>query len=110
MNAWSRKAAESHTLTIWMAGDIAAASLILQRYAAERGMCVSMSPTRFVYTGGCEDGFSVGLINYPRFPRTKTHIEHEAEALGLHLAEQLGQMSFSIVSNETTAWFSRRAE
>ena len=73
------------------------------------GLCVTVTPTTHVYTGGQEIGAIVGLINYPRFPSVPALIEAKAIELGMGLREALGQESFSIQTPTTTSWFSWRA-
>ncbi|RVO40452.1 hypothetical protein CN093_11495 [Sinorhizobium meliloti] len=103
------KAAPTFSVDIHMAGDIAAAGLFIQRYAIENGMCVTLMPQSFIYTGGREEGFRVGFINYPRFPTTHLpHIQDAAYRLALALLEELGQHSFCITDPERTVWYSRR--
>lgn len=93
---------------IHMAGDINAASLLIQRYAAVTGLCVTIQPQSFIYTGGREEGFKVGFINYPRFPREPGDIVAQAGELARRLMSELGQHSYSIVTPTETIWHSRR--
>lgn len=62
------KTCTSYPVSIFMAGDYNAAREICRAYCDEVGYCVTVTPTSYVYTGGEESGFIVGLINYPRFP------------------------------------------
>lgn len=98
----------SFNIQIHMAGDIAAAKLRIQQHAADVGMCVTVSPQTFIYTGGCEEGFCVGFINYPRFPKPAEDIIAAARDLANILLVHLGQHSYSIVSPIDTIWVSRR--
>lgn len=93
---------------IFMAGDIAQAKQVCRRYCYDHGLCVTVEPLDFIYTGGEEAGFKIGLINYPRFPSTQAAIEQHAENLGAALADQLCQHSYSIVGPTQTRWISRR--
>lgn len=104
------KTVPSFNVDIHMAGDLAAAALIVQRYAVDNGMCVTIVPQTFIYTGGREEGFKVGFIHYPRFPRVEpAEIYEEAKQLAAYLMHQLGQHSYSVVGPTETYWFSRRA-
>ena len=107
-NKFKEKSCDSFILSVHMAGDFASAKSIIQRYAADFGMCVSLTKQSYVYTGGCEDGVVVGFINYPRFPKEPEVIVSEAKDLAFHMAIELGQSSYSIVTPEKTFWFSRR--
>lgn len=54
---------------------------ICQKYCDEIGLCVTVTPTNFIYTKGREPGCMVGFINYPRFPSNQAEIYQKAEAL-----------------------------
>lgn len=80
------KTVPTFTATIWVGTreqytptirSIDMAKAWLHTYVNEVGLCVTMIPTEFIYTGkdgpsgktnAGEPGFAVGLINYPRFP------------------------------------------
>lgn len=93
---------------IFMAGDIGQAKQVCREYCKKVGLCVTVTPTDFIYTGGEEAGFVIGLINYPRFPATPEIIEEHAVALANVLRVRLCQHSFSIVTDVNTYWFSER--
>lgn len=93
---------------IYMAGDLAQARQVCREYCFEVGLCVHFEPVDFIYTGGEEAGFKVGLINYPRFPTEEDLLAATAEALAQRLMEHLCQHSFCIVGPSETTWFSRR--
>lgn len=106
----TEKVAPSFNVDIHMAGDINLAAGVIQRYAADTGMCISLTPQSFIYTGGREEGFKVGFINYPRFPKDPGDIVARARDLASVLRVQLGQHSYSIVTPIETIWVSRRPE
>lgn len=106
----TEKISPTFNVDIHMAGDAHAAGLIIQRYAAETGLCVTMTPQSFIYTGGREEGFKVGFINYPRFPKEPGDIVARARDLASVLRVQLGQQSYSIVTPIETIWVSHRPE
>lgn len=97
-------------LDIYMAGDLAQAKQVCREYCFEIGLCVHLEPVDFIYTGGEESGFKVGLINYPRFPSDLASLKATAQALATRLMERLCQQSFCIVGPAETEWFSRRPE
>ena len=101
---------ETYQATIFIAGDCAQALRLCQAHCDEVGLCVTVEPTTYVYTGGAESGVRVGLINYPRFPSTTRDIFRRAKALALILMDGLRQESLSIVATDGTTWLSRRAE
>ncbi|UAT28897.1 hypothetical protein PP753_gp61 [Dinoroseobacter phage vB_DshP-R7L] len=103
------KAAQSFTQRIWMAGNYANAEEICRRFC-ERGMCVSISPANYIYTGGEESGFVVTLINYARFPKSPVRLKEISFELAMDLCVGLHQQSFTIEGPEETLFFSSRPE
>jgi hypothetical protein len=75
---------------------------ICQAYCDVAGLCVTITPTNFVYTKGGEPGVSVGLINYPRFPSSMEKIKDHALKLGELLRVGLEQMVVSVVFPDET--------
>jgi hypothetical protein len=101
--------APSYPVSIFVAGDYYFARRICQEFCDAVGLCVTVTESAYVYSGGEELGVIVGLINYPRFPKEPTQIEAAAIELGMRLREKLGQESFSVQTPTTTTWFSWRA-
>jgi hypothetical protein len=93
---------------IFMAGDIAQAKQVCREYCLAIGLCVTIEPVDYIYTGGEEAGFRIGLINYPRFPTDETALHQRATELADLLTKRLCQHSYSIVGPRETEWFSRR--
>jgi hypothetical protein len=98
----------SYSISIFIAGDVQSAETICRAYCNEVGLCVTVTPTNYIYTGGSQSGVIVGLINYPRFPATPDEIWAKAEALGRRLLAGLYQESFTIQSPDKTVWFDGR--
>ena len=101
--------ARTYRAEIFIGGDYSAA-LTACRGFVMRGLCVSVSPCDFVYTGGMEAGVRVLLINYPRFPKPPEEIRTTAVELAEHLIHCLYQSSASVVTDTDTVWLSRRSE
>jgi hypothetical protein len=78
------------------------ARTIAQAYCDEVGLCVTVTPTEYVYTRGAEPGCIVGLINYPRFPSTPEQIRAHALTLAGRLMAGLEQMKVSVVFQDET--------
>tara|TARA_R110001632_G_C11285018_1_gene412282 strand:+ start:137 stop:496 length:360 start_codon:yes stop_codon:yes gene_type:complete len=64
--------------------------------------CYSLTETKFIYTGGCEKGLVIGLINYPRFERTNDHILQNAIDIGTMLMYKLNQYRVTITTPTKT--------
>ena len=95
---------------VFMAGDLAQAKQVCREYCFAIGLCVTVEPLDFIYTGGEEAGFKIGLINYPRFPTTIPELRRRATELADLLMKRLCQHSYSIVGPDETTWISRRPE
>lgn len=100
----------SYSISVYVAGDLQKARDSLRRQCFEEGLCVTLTPTEFIYTGGMETGVVVGLVNYPRFPKTKDLILERAEQLAQTLVEDLHQWSALIVTPSNTYWYTRKEE
>jgi len=92
---------------IYMVGDIDHCKQFLSKYV-KKGACVTVTPTEYIYTGGRETGFIVGLINYPKFPRSDEGIINETLSIANELIAELGQDSATIVTPEETMWLTLR--
>lgn len=74
----------------------------LQEIANDGGLCVTITPTRFVYKNGSEPGIAVGLINYPRFPESPEIIKKKALRIAEDLMYTYEQMKVSVVFPDET--------
>lgn len=103
-----RATAASYPVSIFVAGDPASALKICRTFCDEEGLCVTVTPTTYAYTGGQETGVIVGLINYPRFPACAADIDATAKLLAIELMHKLEQQSVSVQTPTETHWFSIR--
>ena len=94
--------------TIFMAGDISVAKKVCQEECDREGLCVTVEPTTYIYTGGSEEGFRIGFINYARFPSKPQKIIDRARKLAKLLLERCAQTSFSIVTPNASYYWSKR--
>lgn len=104
------KTAPSYPVSIFIAGDYDRARQIAREFCMDKGACVTITPTSYIYTGGEESGVIVGLINYPRFPAEPGDILSKAYELGEALMVGLCQHSYTIQTPNRTFWYSRRPE
>lgn len=95
--------------SIFIAGDYNQAKQICREYC-DSGACVSLSKVDYIYKYGEESGLEVKIINYPRFPKSKSEIKAKAMTLGMNLLTGLSQGSFSIVFDDKTVFVSRREQ
>ena len=71
-------------------------------YCDHIGLCVTVTPTMFVYRNGREAGAIVGLINYPRFPKEPHEIRTHAMILATQLRDRLGQLRVTVELTDET--------
>ncbi len=102
------KQVPTYTVTIFIAGHHELALEEAQRFCDEVGLCVTVTPTTFVYTGGREAGVIVGLINYARFPSDPDSLWLRATILARRLVNALDQQSCTIMDSENSLWESYR--
>jgi len=94
---------------IYISGPIEKAEEICREYCLT-GLCVTISPTKFIYTGGEETGVVVGLKNYPRFPNTPVEITVKARQLAETLMLGMHQLSVMVNTPAECNWIHRRDE
>lgn len=75
---------------------------VCQEYVNDVGLCITITPTKYIYSNGSELGVRIGLINYPRFPSKKDELEEKALELARRLMKALGQKRVSVVGPDET--------
>lgn len=101
---------QTHWAKIFMAGDISIAKQAIRQFCMQQGLCITLQLADYLYTGGEEAGFVIGLINYPRFPSTPERIDSTAQALAADLMVACCQLSYTIMTPTGTTWYSRRGD
>lgn len=104
------KNVETYTLTLYMAGDYDTARQTIREVCYPGGLCVTVTPTTYIYAGGEEAGFMVGFINYPRFPEMPGELWDKAMHLAKQLLDRCCQHSFTIVGPDRSEWHTRREQ
>jgi hypothetical protein len=94
----------SYQIKIYLSGSIEVAKQVIREHILEKPLCVTIEPTTYIYTGGEEAGYVVGLLNYPRFPKPPNELAVRASILAELLLARTFQRSALIVSPETTQW------
>lgn len=74
----------------------------LQRLANAGGLCVTLTPTEFIYKNGSEPGFVVGFINYPRFPALPAELKNKTLDIAKELLRMFKQQKVSVVFSDET--------
>jgi hypothetical protein len=103
---------ETFTVRLYMAGDIGHAKRLLREecYPPNKGLCVTVEPTTFIYTGGEEEGFVVGFVNYPRFPSQPADLWARAHSIAEKLIPAMYKWSALLVAPDKTEWLTCRPE
>lgn len=86
--------------------DISELERICQEFCDEKGWCVTVTKTKYIYTGGWEHGAIIGIINYPRFPATKKQLVERTVLLAAILKKACQQSRVSIVFKKKTLMLS----
>jgi hypothetical protein len=93
---------------IFLAGDLSDIRRACRLFVMQ-GLCVTVEPTEFIYTGGSETGAAIRLVNYPRFPSDEATLMQKAEALAGELIEAACQWSALVVGPTETKWLTCRS-
>jgi hypothetical protein len=94
----------SYNVQVFMAGNLEDAKRFIRQCCYGRGLCVTVTPTTFIYTAGEEAGFVVGFVNYPRFPKQPEEILSRARDLAYGLMTECCQRTSLIVASDITEW------
>lgn len=101
------KGCNSYPISLFVTGQ--GVEEAVQKYCNEVGLCVTVTETNYIFTGGSEKGYIIGLINYPRFPREKKELVRVAKDLGYYLIEKCNPSgSFTMQTRDYTSFFSNR--
>lgn len=100
--------AETFVIRLYLSGPIEIAKQTLRAECLAAGLCVTIEPTHFIYTGGEEAGYVVGLLNYPRFPSTPESLALRAREVMLRLLEATHQHSALMVTPTISEWITKR--
>jgi hypothetical protein len=83
---------------------------VCQKYCDEVGLCVTFTPTIYIYSHGNEPGVIVGMIQYPRFPTDVEILGRQAMELAKLLQKAADQERVTIVFPKTTVMLSREID
>lgn len=94
---------------LYLSGPIEHAKQVARAECLREGLCVTIEPTTFIYTGGEEAGYVVGLVNYPRFPSEPDQLVTRARDLMSKLLAGTFQQSAMLMTPIATEWISSRS-
>ena len=104
----------SGNVKIFIAGNVQKAKQLCAEFV-EKGACVNVVETEYIYKYGMEQGVIVQFINYPRFPKTPDQVIRDAFQLGKLLMHGLHAGSYTVDSSgwqnsafNTSYFFNRR--
>jgi len=98
---------DTHWAKIYIAGPKHKAEDVCRKFV-ERGACVNIYETNYIFKYGEQAGVVVEFINYPRFPMTPEQLKNMAEELGMLLLTEMSQGSFTIQTSTETIFYDRR--
>ncbi len=99
----------THQIKIYLSGSIEVAKQVIREHLLDHPLCVTIDPTTFIYVGGEEAGYVVGLLNYPRFQTPPNELNVRAAMLAELLLKKTFQRSALIVRPETTSRITRES-
>jgi hypothetical protein len=102
----THKSVQTAWAKIYIAGSIETAKQVCRKHVFEEGLCVTVDPTTYIYTGGEEAGVVIGLINYPKYESYETLLHYRAMNIAHLLIQELCQRSATVMTNERTTWIS----
>lgn len=97
-------------IKVYLSGPISIAEQACREECLREGLCITIDPTLYIYTGGEERGFVVGLLNYPRFPTTPEVLIKRSKDLAIKLLDRTCQHSALIVTPTLTEWITNRED
>lgn len=107
MNTKIRKLCNSFPIQLFVTGE--GIEQHCQQYCNVVGLCVTVTETNYIYSGGSEKGYIIGLINYPRFPKEEFSLFRLAEDLGFFLLKNCNPSgSFTLQDPSFTYFYSNR--
>ena len=99
---------ETIEFNLYLSGPIDVAKQTIRAECLADGLCVTVTPTLFIYTGGEENGYVVGIRNYPRFPSDIISLRARAVTLMQKLLDATMQHSAMLVGPHETTWITKR--
>jgi hypothetical protein len=103
-----RKEVNTFWVRLYLSGPIDVAKQILRQECLVEGLCVTIERTTYIYTGGEEAGYVVGLVNYPRFPSTPDQLVARGRDLADKLRVGTYQQSSLLQTPVFTEWTTTR--
>ena len=96
----------TYEVKIYLAGPIEVAEQICRREFFKKGWCCTIDPTKYIYTGGEEEGYVIGIINYARSPEFHGVILERSLEFAELLMKETYQKSCSVVASDKTYFLS----
>ena len=100
----------THVVRLYLSGPIEVAKQAIRAETLRAGLCVTIEPTTYIYSGGEESGYMVGLLNYPRFPCEPQQLEERARDLMQKLLMATHQHSALMVTPSRSEWITLREQ
>jgi len=105
---WKSKAINSFWIYLYVGGNYEISERICREACFPSGLCITIEKVKYLFGGGSEDGVRVGFMDYPPFPeKSVSDLIDKAVDLGKKLVDANYQFSFSIVTPDTTIFYSR---
>lgn len=94
--------------TMWaqihIAGDIHVIRRVCHLWCTDTSFCVTVTPTSYVYNGGIQEGATIRMIHYPKYPTAMSVLRTKARNLADKLLVECCQYSYTVEDSEETYW------
>ncbi len=102
------KHVNTYKVKVFIAGDIQNGKNFCREYFSKKGWCCTINPTTYIYTGGEEQGYVIGFINYGRFPSTNEKILTDVLEFADGILHGTFQKSCSVVADDVTYYLENK--
>jgi hypothetical protein len=107
-NDFVKTKSKTYWSRIYIAGDINAAKQTCRELTNDMGLCVTVKPSTYIYSGGCEEGLEIGLLVYPRFEKSVERVKEATSKLADLLMLELHQKTCLTVDHSDTVLITRK--
>lgn len=98
---------QSYWVRIYVSGPIPMIEQCCREFVLE-GLCVTVTPTNYIFTHGEQTGAIIEIINYPVYPSSPEEQWDKAIDLANFILDNTHQGSYTVMDAENVITFDRR--
>ena len=99
----------SYWVRIYISGPIDMIDQCCREFVLD-GLCVNVTKTQYIFTHGEQQGATIELINYPKYPDTSENLWDKAIELADFILDNTHQGSYTVMDAEKAVSFDRRRD